>query len=167
MAKNNESLNKKIDELTATVNLLLIELQGKDASVAQLKTENNALKTKLKAATQTNDDLQQELKRDSLLFIGFKPTYSEAVGSSVDCAPCISSAKTKDVFVKFCNDTLQLPSVNAADISSVRFLPQSGHSTTRVLAAHFVRCTARDKIYGRHRSLETYNAHQSDKIFTN
>ena len=67
--KNNESLNKKIDELTATVNLLRVELKGKDASVAQLKTKNNALKTELKAVTQTNDNLQQKLKRESLLLL--------------------------------------------------------------------------------------------------
>ena len=32
--------------------------------------KNNALKTELKSVTQTNDDLQQKLKRDFLLFTG-------------------------------------------------------------------------------------------------
>ncbi len=165
MDKGCDTLNRKMDELTATINLLRMEIQSKDAAIAQLKNENNTLKAELKAITHNNDEVQQEMKRDSLLFTGFKPTYAEAIGT--EGSPRNSSIQTKENFVKFCNDTLGIPSVNASEISSVHFLPVSIRSATRVLAVRFIRRSVRDEVYGQRRALKTYNSHVTDKVFIN
>ena len=90
--KSNEALNKKIEDLTATIGMLRLELHDKDDSITQLKTENNTLKVEPKSIMKNNGSLQRELKRDDLLFTGFKPTLAEAaaeVGATEGSKPRI------------------------------------------------------------------------------
>jgi FtsZ-binding cell division protein ZapB len=170
MIKSQDLLNKKVDELTATINMLRMELQNKDLSINQLKTENASLKKEISTAMGQNDNLQQELKRENLIFSGFRPTFAEAVGDAEN-PHRISSNATKQNFVKFCNEVLDLPTISADDISTAYFLPtnptRGAANQTRLLSVRFVRRSTRDEIYTRRFRLKDFNSTHDDKVFVN
>lgn len=74
-------MSKQVDDLNATITALRIEMSAKDASIIKVEQENQQLRSSLASLSCRNEELQEDSKRDNLIFSGFKPNLAESVAA--------------------------------------------------------------------------------------
>ena len=157
------NVTDKLNELSTSVSTLRLEIQSKDQSISNLKSENNALKAEIACLASYNDEMSQELKRDNLVISGFTPSFSQATAASGSSRQHISLQSTINNVVEFCHNTLSLPDISSHDISSASFLPPpksiaNKNAPPRLLLVHFTRRSIRDSIFFQRRVLKDFNS---------
>ncbi len=143
------SFDQRISSLVSTVDLLRNDLKARDATIAALQQQNNALKQSNYELSQKCKSLDAAVRRDNLVFSGLTATFASVTTSRTgESAP---SQILRQV-VEICNKDLNC-SITPTDISHVQLLPsKSGGASvagTRTCAAtvKFVRRTDRDSIF--------------------
>lgn len=174
-AKLSETLMKKVDEMNTTILALKLELSAKDAVIDKVQKDNQLLHDSVKNLSAVNENLQQEAKRDNLLFTGFAPSFAEALASQSGDGNDTSTVHQSSVIgkvVEFCRHALQIPSFSTHDVSSAHFLspskPSPGRpSTGSMLLVRFTRRAMRDEVLSKKRLLKNYNQENHTKHFIN
>lgn len=161
---------RTVDGLNATVELLRTEIKAKDASLGQLKKENDDLKIGLADLEKTNDELQQYLRKDNLVITGIPTSFAEQASVSTDSdGNRETSSETVRKVVELIRNDLNYPTFSEANISAAHRLPSRSGSSTSPVIVRFTRRIDRDIIYRSRMLLKASNQirAQGKRIFIN
>ena len=161
-------LESKLVQVLADMNKLKQDYSSAQKRISDLETEVVSLKTELKSATDSIEDINNYTRRDNLVIHGLSiGSYAEA--ASQNTQPSSSSLGVQSVnsdtvarsVVEFCRNQLHV-NIAMSDISTAHRLRQSTsasaadsqRSMPSVIIVRFVSRRVRDEVYSARKSLK-------------
>lgn len=155
--------NRKIADLTGTINMLRDDLKSRDKIINDLVGRNNCLAHDNEKLTAKIMELENYQRRDNLVFSGLDVNFANVASSDDESATNIVNQ-----IVSFCNAHLSVP-VQPADISVAHLLParRNVDSAPRQVIVRFTRRCMRDLVYRARMKLKEFNRSHGKKIYVN